>query len=118
MITKGNESGLVTEIGKKEARKMYNNIANDANALIKLNATENRKKILPIFKQLQEIFMVPKTDIKQPDTTDMPDLGSEKSSEQRGQILKLLTLNQMLSRLPISLAQLKAGNNSENLKMK
>ena len=30
--------------------------------------------------------------------------------------LKILTPNQMLSRLPIDLAQLKAGNNSENLK--
>ena len=30
--------------------------------------------------------------------------------------LKMLTLNQMLSRLPISLAQLKAGNNSVKLK--
>ena len=32
--------------------------------------------------------------------------------------LKILTPNQMLSRLPISLAQLKAGNNSEKLKNK
>ena len=30
--------------------------------------------------------------------------------------LKMLRLNQMLSRLPISLAQLKAGNNSVKLK--
>ena len=30
--------------------------------------------------------------------------------------LKILTPQQMLSRLPISLAQLKAGNNSEKLK--
>ena len=30
--------------------------------------------------------------------------------------LKILTPNQILSRLPISLAQLKAGNNSEKLK--
>ena len=30
--------------------------------------------------------------------------------------LKILTPNQMFSRLPISLAQLKAGNNSEKLK--
>ena len=30
--------------------------------------------------------------------------------------LKILTPNQMLSRLPFSLAQLKAGNNSEKLK--
>ena len=30
--------------------------------------------------------------------------------------LKILTPNQMLNRLPITLAQLKAGNNSEKLK--
>ena len=35
---------------------------------------------------------------------------------QSGKGLKILTSNQMLSRLPISLAQLKTGNNSENLK--
>ena len=35
---------------------------------------------------------------------------------QSGQGLKLLTPNQMLRRLPISLEQLKAGNNSEKLK--
>ena len=37
---------------------------------------------------------------------------------QAGKGLKLLTPNQMLSRLPISLAQLKAGNDSEKLKNK
>ena len=35
---------------------------------------------------------------------------------QEGQGLKILTPNQMLCRLPITLAQLKAGNNSEKLK--
>ena len=35
---------------------------------------------------------------------------------QEGKGLKLLTLEQMLSRLPITLAQLKAGNTLENLK--
>ena len=35
---------------------------------------------------------------------------------QEGKGLKMLTPNQILSRLPISLAQLKAGNNSEKLK--
>ena len=35
---------------------------------------------------------------------------------QEGQELKILTPNQMLSRLPITLAQLQAGNNSEKLK--
>ena len=36
--------------------------------------------------------------------------------KQAEQGIKILTPNQMLSRLPISLAQLKAGNNSEKLK--
>ena len=36
--------------------------------------------------------------------------------DQSGKGLKILTPNQMLSRLPITLAQLKAGNNSLKLK--
>ena len=59
-------------------------------------------------------------DDEQLDTTDMPHLECEESAEQRrkhkGHGLKILTPQQMLSRLPISLAQLKAGNNSEKLK--
>ena len=35
---------------------------------------------------------------------------------QEGKGIKILTPNQMLNRLPITLAQLKAGNNSEKLK--
>ena len=38
--------------------------------------------------------------------------------EQQGSDLKIFTPNQMLSRLLITLAHLKAGNNSEKLKMK
>ena len=54
------------------------------------------------------------------DTTIMPELESEESAAERrnqqGKGIKILTPNQMLSRLPITLAQLKAGNNSEKLK--
>ena len=50
----------------------------------------------------------------------MLDLESEESNAQRrnqqGKGLTILTPNQMLSRLSISLAQLQAGNNSEKLK--
>ena len=50
----------------------------------------------------------------------MPELESEESAAERknqpGPGLKILTPNQILSRLPIPLAQLKAGNNSEKLK--
>ena len=49
---------------------------------------------------------------------NIPDLESEEPAAQRrnqsGRGLKILTSNQMLSRLPISLAQ--AGNNSDKLK--
>ena len=39
-----------------------------------------------------------------------------KELKKQGLRLKILTPNQILSRLPISLVQLKAGNNSEKLK--
>ena len=38
-----------------------------------------------------------------------------KQNETKGKGLKILTLKQMLQRLPIALAQVKAGNNSESL---
>ena len=57
---------------------------------------------------------------KSPTIPPIPDLeteepaGQERNKQVKG--LKLLTPSQMLSRLPISLAQLNAGNNSEKLK--
>ena len=78
VITKSKDSGLVTTIGKKiiklsyakelvkriisgkfdnsEVRNMDNNIADDANALSKLNTTENRKKMLHILRSCKNIF--------------------------------------------------------------
>ena len=53
---------------------------------------------------------------------NIPDLESEESAAQRrnesssGHGLKILTPDQMLNRLPISLSQLNAGNNSEKLR--
>ena len=79
--------------------------------------------MLSIFKQLEEIFMRSKADEEvdeevdneADDETDMPELEREESAAQRrekeGQGLKILTPQQMISRLPTSLAQLKAGNN-------
>ena len=44
---------------------------------------------------------------------DMPDLETDEyaAKRQRGQGLKILAPKQMITRLPILLAQLKAGNN-------
>ena len=57
---------------------------------------------------------------EQRDTTDMPELKNEESAEQNRKQksvgLKILTSDQILSRLPISLGQLKTGNNSKKLK--
>ena len=41
---------------------------------------------------------------------------NRENQNQSGKGLKILTPDQMLSRLPITFAQLKAGNNSKNLK--
>ena len=50
------------------------------------------------------------------DTTDMPDLESEQSAAQEKQVAKGLKIHQTKCRLPVCLAELKAGNNSEKLK--
>ena len=54
------------------------------------------------------------------DTTNMSELESEESAAQRNKQvasgIKILIPDQVLSRLPISLAQLNAGNNSKKLK--
>ena len=88
------------KIGKNNAIKSYNNLVNKAEQIAELRSTPHRPKMLKIFNYLAEIFDGP--------------TGEESATEGKG--LKILTPNQMLSRLPISLAQLKAGNNSEKLK--
>ena len=48
---------------------------------------------------------------------DMPDLESEEDAakRQKGHGLKIMTPNQLITRLPILLAQKQAGNNSQKL---
>ena len=72
--------------------------------------------MLPIFWQLEEIFMEPKADDEvddklndeadneEVDTLDMPELEDEQEAakrQQKGQGLKILTPQQMIIRLPI-----------------
>ena len=74
-------------------------------------------KILSLLKEILDPSN--KKSDEQLDTTDMSELESEESAAERrnqqGQGLKILTADQMLSRLPITLVQLKAGNDSQNL---
>ena len=78
------------------------------------------KKVLQILK-MREVESMSEGDKKNKETKILKIVDkilsfTLKDQKQRGLGLKILTLNQMLSRLPFFLAQLKAGNNSEKLK--
>ena len=91
------------------------------------NITDHKKDVIEVYDQVRKIFIIPRSipniyvptynksdDGEKPDTTNMSDLETEESAAE-GKRLKISTPQQMLSSLPISLAQLKAGNNSEKL---
>ena len=116
-----NAESLLKDLGNElsEFKNRYNDIANDVEAILnKASIRRSYAKIVEILSLLKEIPKSQKSN-KQPDTTDMPELESEESAakrrNQQGQGLKILTSDQILSRLPITLAQLKAGNNSQKL---
>ena len=122
-ITLDNAESLLKDLGNgildgREFKIRYNDIANDVEAIVNNPIiTRNQEKIVKIWSMLKEILKPKKSD-EQPDTTDMPELEEESAAEKRnqqGQGLKILTPDQVFSRLPITLAQLKAGNNSQNL---
>ena len=92
---------------------MVNEIFTEESESVEVNREGNFK----VFKE--KLDKEKQVSDEQLDTRDMPELESEepaaKRRNQQGQGLKMLTPNQMLSRLPIALAQLKAGNNSQKL---
>ena len=109
-------------------QKYFTNYPSPSDMYKKLRETEGKKnedqvyaikKVLNKIKRLTE--KVPKDKVSRVEENEkiidiverILELNSEK---QLGLGLKILTPNQMLSRLPITLAQLKAGNNSEKLK--
>ena len=61
----------------------------------------SREEVINLFRDFTEMLSDAKYEAKQDET--------------KGTGLKILTPKQMLQRLPIALAQVKAGNNSENL---
>ena len=93
---------------KKDRRNMSDDEIKNKNLDLIAHFVE---KILDTIKKIND-------QEQQPDTTDMPELESEESAtaRQQGQGFKILTPQQMITRLPILLAQLKVGNNSEKLK--
>ena len=82
------------KIGKKtpEQKEVINNLEKFYNS---------REEVINFFRDYIEMLSDAKYDAKQ--------------NETKGTGLKILTPKQMLQRLPIALAQVKAGNNSESL---
>ena len=106
------------KIDRSEFKRECNNMVDDVKAILqKPMLKRSQKKMVEALSLLKEI---PKPNDEQPDTTDMYELESEESAAQRrnhpGQGLKILTPDQMLIRLPITLAQLKAVITPEKLK--
>ena len=130
-----------SQITYEEALKRIENIRSDINKFLSEQSINlNQVNVLNILFMVNEIFtgesesvgVNEKGDFKifkeksdkekqesdeQPDTTDMLELQTKESAAERrsksGKGLKILIPDQMLSRLPITLAQLKAGNNSQ-----
>ena len=99
-------SSMVKNLYKTNDRKKNNELVK----AIKSGLKDLKKEIKEMSKEEKEI--------EKPDKTVeiVEEILKFNKQNQERQGLKILTPNQMLSRLPIFLAKLKAGNNSEKLK--
>ena len=114
-----------SRITYEEALKRIHNIRSDIKKIINKESLDlNQVEVINILFMVDEIFTgeiksvkannegileIFKESDEQPDNTEMPEL----EGEQSGQGQKILTPDEMHSRLPITLAQLKEGNNSK-----
>ena len=97
----------------KEAKNMQTNYLNYLNIIQKGNKNANQKNTLA---NINIHFNARNSAIKFIEDYGSMILEAKKlAKEQEGTGLKILTPNQMLKGLPIALAQVKAGNNSESL---
>ena len=97
----------------KEARDEQQNYYNYLNIIRRGNKNVNQKKVLA---NTNVHFNARNNAIKFIENYGSMILEAKKlAKEQKGTELKILTPNQMLKRLPIALAQISAGNNSESL---
>ena len=97
----------------KEAKNQQENYYNYLNKIRRGNKNANQKKILA---NINIHFNARNNVIKFIEDYGSMILEAKKlAKEQEGTRLKILTPNQMLKRLPIALAQIKAGNISESL---
>ena len=94
-------------------------------SLYKANTSQNNELVSLINSGLKDLKEEIKKMSKAEIEIEKPDeivnivekiLKFNEQNQQKGQGIKILTPNQMLNRLPIALAQLQAGNNSNKLK--
>ena len=117
------ETGINTELFKKHFK-----IQRPSNMLKYQYQTNDRKKNHELFNMIYSGIEDLKKEIKEMSEEEKENEKPDKvvkivreilkfnNQNQEGKGMKILTPNQMLSRLPISLAPLKAVNNSEKLK--
>ena len=101
------------KISLEEAKNKQQNHRNYLNILRRGNKNANQKKVLA---NINIHFNARNSAIKFTEGSGSMILEAKKlATEQEGTGLKIISPNQMLKRLPIALAQIKAGNNSESL---
>ena len=113
----------------EELFKKYFNFQRPSDMLMFLNKTNDKEKNNELVNVINSGLKDLKEEIKKMSKEEIenekPDeivrvvemiLDFNKQNQQKGQGIKILTPNQMLNRLPIALAQLQAGNNSNKLK--
>ena len=114
-----NPGKLEEALIRVNAKEKYNDLLNDLNIKRTVLRDQIKTKIGVSRTRLENLANVVKNILDNVGlNNNMPDLESEESAAQgqSAKKLKILTPNQMLNRLPVYLAQLNAGNNSENLK--
>ena len=112
----------------EEIFKKYFNFQRPSDMLMFLNKTNDKEKNIELVNVInsglkdlkEEIKKMSKTEIEIEDSESIVEIVEQilnfNKQNQQGQALKILTPNQMFSRLQITLAQLQAGNNSSKLK--
>ena len=100
------------KISLKEAKDQQQSYYNYLNTIQRGNKNANQKKVLA---NINIYFNARNNAIKFIEDYGSMILEAKRLAKQEGTELKLLTPNQMLKRLPIALAQISAGNNSESL---
>ena len=119
-----NKNKFNTEEITKSLKKLRNKLINFSkfdeeynkfvDNIVKFEYYKSKKELGSISKNQKKKMIRYARDLK--DIVDLYNLKSGSDTSKKGEGLKILTNKQMLNRLPILLAQIKAGNNSKSLK--